>query len=105
MCETTEVLKLFQEAFGDELFYVSYPRTSYGEYMNSSEIKLDVLHNHNADKRRRAEDYLIEIYLLSRCDALLSGDNGAAAFACIMKGGYEHMILHSYGYSPNFISQ
>lgn len=104
MCETTEGLKMFQEAFGTELLYVPYCRTNYDEYMSSTEIKLDILHNHNQDKRRRAEDYLIEIYLLSRCDALISGDNGAANFACIMKGGYEHMILHSYGYAPNLIS-
>lgn len=102
MCETEDVKARFEGEFGDRLLCAERDRVRYADLPDASEIRLNVLHNREADKCKNARDYLVEVYLLAKCDALISGDNGASEMACVIRGGYDHMILYDRGFTPSF---
>lgn len=48
--------------------------------------------------REYTEEYITEVYLLSRCDSLYSCRNGGSIFACLLNGGkYEHVEMYDEG--------
>ena len=102
MCETEDVRERFVREFGDRLLCAERERVRYANLMSSTQIRYNLLHNAEFDKRKSAIDYLIEVYLLTKCSSLISGACGASEMACVIRGGYEHMILYDKGYTPNF---
>lgn len=102
MCETVEIKNRFDEEFGSRLLCLERNRLRYEDLPDASEIRLNVLHDKEMDKSKNAREYLVEVYLLAKCDALISGDNGASEMACVIKGGYDHMILYDRGFTSSF---
>lgn len=48
--------------------------------------------------REYTEEYITEVYLLSRCDSLYSCRNGGSIFASLLNGGrYEHVEMYDEG--------
>lgn len=80
---------------------VDSDRLFYDDYKTAGEITRNLIHC-KTGKRKRTLDYLIETYLLSKCDSLIGGDNGATQMAIILNGKYEHLKLYQNGYSANF---
>ena len=101
MCETEDVLCELKREYGEHLIYLKYIRQNYSEFPSATEITRNKLHGSD-NKIQQAETYITETYLLAKCDALISGDNGATEMACLIKGGYDNMILYYDGYSPNY---
>ncbi len=95
----TEDENMFQEMkkiYGERLLYNDTLRfeTSNGKWLNQLFDQADDISDY---KYKRMLEYLISVYLLASCDALISPVVGAALGAMRIKGQYEHFQLIHLG--------
>lgn len=83
----------FKKVFHDKLIYVEKER-----YPSNVVFTQKYKFNREQDAYLKAEDYLIEIYILSRCNCLLSSRVGILAIALPMNNQrYEHKYIYDLG--------
>ena len=92
----SDVLNFFRKELGEKLIYLERERVKYwdekGRVRADSEIKCD---EKKVNKFEREKNYIIEIYMLSKCQAILCGKGSGAAAAFVLNNGkYEYKEIY-----------
>lgn len=101
-CEDRYYLERMKREFGERCLYMQ-DRTLVHFFddqgrMNTSHEKL-IEETKNESIEKRAADYLIEIMILSKCDALFHVQSGGTTFACLLNNKqYENHYLEFNGF-------
>ena len=96
MTEDDPMFEQMKSIYGDRLLYNETLRieSADGKWLNEL---FDELDDEEGYKRARMLEYLVSIYLLARCDALIAPVVGATLGAMRIKGQYEHHYLIRLG--------
>lgn len=94
--EDALMFEQMKELYPDKLLYNQTERfkTANGEWLNKTFDRVGVEKNYKHD---RMLEYLISVYLLSKCDALIAPVVGATLGAMRIKGRYEQYYLIHLG--------
>lgn len=96
MCETEETICEFENEFKGKLIYTHRPRKPIEQVLE--ETGYASYFHRNDDRVSLTKDYVEEVWLLSKCNCLLSGwTNGTAAAMLIKDGGYEEAFIYDMG--------
>ncbi|MCM1326552.1 MAG: hypothetical protein NC094_04420 [Bacteroidales bacterium] len=91
--EDAEGVERFKQALGAKLIYTKKER-----YPSSVKFTQTYRFKREFDAYLKGEEYLTEIYILSKCNCLLSGRLGILAVALPMNAGrYEHKYIYDLG--------
>lgn len=98
-CDDREYLQKFLDFFGDKCIYMQRRLKHYFENDKPvKEIDQCMIEYEDSTIRETTEDYMVETYLLSKCDCLYSCIGGGAEFAYFVNGGkYEHLEVYNEG--------
>lgn len=95
MCETVETIKSFEKSFGNALVIYNRDRKTKSKEKGWHGIFAD----REEDRVKKTKSYIIETYLLSKCDAFIGGINGGTWMANLLNGGkYEHTLILDEGF-------
>lgn len=97
ICDDKECALKFKQNFGDNCIEYNRPRSNF--FQNGKPV-LDKkqVHSEYGSFSQRNKDYLIEVELLARCDAILSGiTSGTEAALFRNNGKYEHVKIYDRG--------
>ncbi len=91
--EDKGAVEIFKDSLGDQLVYTEKER-----YESSVMYTQKHQFNREFDRYLKGEEYLTEIYILSKCNCLLSGRVGILAAALPMNAGkYENKYIYDLG--------
>lgn len=92
--EDEQVLRLFKDAFGDQLRYIDQTRitlTPNQQYISDINTDINV-------KIKMALDYYTAIYILSKCAAIIGGSTAGTMGAVLMSSGFKHTHFYNLGH-------
>jgi len=93
-CQTTETMQKFKNQFGDKLIHYERTRVSYQDLPEGSDgfrkIKADTA-------KQNEQDYITEMYLLSRCNCFICSENSGSEAAFIMSEGFNNFLCYDNG--------
>lgn len=96
-CEERAAVDCFETAFPGRILINKRKFFDNVDFRKVSGIA-DISFNRENDAYLRGLEYLSSIYLLSRCDALIAGQNTGSQMAYIINGGkYEYVYFYSIG--------
>ena len=98
-CQSTDTINMFKERFGDKVIYTNRSRKSMNEI---KKLESDWSNSYKwfDDRVEITKEYLVEIYMLSRCDSLLCGwTHGNIAAYLLKDGEFDEMIVYNQGNS------
>lgn len=101
-CDDREYQQKFLKYFGDRCIVMERHLKHYFEngipICNQQNIHRVMCEYKDISKREEVEEYIVEVYLLSKCDSLYSCIGGGAEFAYFLNGGkYEHLDVYNEG--------
>lgn len=101
-CDDREYQQKFLKYFGDKCIVLERHLKHYFEndIPMCTEENLDwyLREYQGISKREEVAEYLVEVYLLSKCDSLYSCIGGGAQFAYFLNGGkYKHLGVYNEG--------
>ena len=93
--EEEETIKIFKDIFKDKLLYIDCPRIS--NYGKKTAVSCTIRHNRRLDKYLSGKEYLIEVYLLAKCNYLIGAINSSVIIANIWTKGYKDIYIFDKG--------
>ena len=99
-CDDRECWKKFIDFFGKKCKYIPRILLHYfhEDIPYERENPLRIVEYEGTTVHQRAEEYMVETYLLAECDSLYSCIGGGAQFAYLLNGGkYEHLEFYNEG--------
>lgn len=98
--EENKSREYFRSKFGDKLLYCENILADFDVHFVENYYTFAEAAAEKKGKRKAEEDYLIDILLLSTCDALLASDTSGTRVAIILNGGkYERRKIIDHGYN------
>lgn len=100
-CDDREYWQKFVDFFGEKCKYI--PRILQHHFHDDipyarEEYSQRLVEFEGTTVRQRAEEYMVETYLLAECDSLYSCMGGGAQFAYLLNSGkYEHLEFYNHG--------
>ncbi len=97
ICQATETIDLFKDRFGDKVIFTNRKRMSQ-KAIEEGASSFSHSFNFKSDKVSKTKDYMVDIYLLSRCDSLLCGwTHGNAAAFLLKDGEFDNVKIYKLG--------
>ena len=97
-CEEYAVVQHFEQRFPGRVLINKRQFFDHVDFASSSTMIGDVTFNRENDAYLRGLEYISSIYLLSKCSALIAGQNTGSQMAYIFNNGsYEHVFFYRLG--------
>lgn len=94
--EDKGIYEVMKNQFGDRLLTVETTR-----YITSGNENINDMHSErNADRYLKGKEYLMSVWLLSKCNCLVAGNVGGTHGALLMSPGYEYSYVFDLGLYP-----
>ncbi|NBJ91320.1 O-fucosyltransferase family protein [Parablautia muri] len=94
--EDKAIYDVMKTQFGDKLLTVETTR-----YITSGKENINDMHSdRNEDKYLKGKEYLVSVWLLSKCNCLVAGNVGGTHGALLMSPGYEYSYIFDLGLYP-----
>lgn len=91
--EDKKIYDIFAAEFGEQLIVLDMER-----YENTGNNYLADIIKKQSDIYKRGMDYLVSIYILSKCKCLVAGRTSGSVGAMILSEGYDEVYLWNEGY-------
>lgn len=99
ICQAAETIELFKAKFGDKVIHTNRMRRSM-KMLGELESSFSHAFDPKIDRVTNTNDYIEEVYLLSKCDSLLCGWTHGNVVAYLLKdGNFEHADFYTLGSS------
>lgn len=96
--ESQQTIECLQEAFGEKLIFTERMRKNYALDTPAALREEELRYYQQLSREQVNNDYLKEVYILSRCTCLLAGRSNSILAAALWNGGqYEHYYIYDLG--------
>lgn len=96
VCELQETKEAFEKRFGNRIITTDRKRLTKREYIDNMKKGFSLYRESNAEEKQR--EYIVDIYLLSKCNSILCGWSSGTSMAVLLKEDeYEYLKFYNYG--------